>query len=98
MGNKQIETIDEYKRNNIHQNRFVYTHKIVYREQANTASLQKINTLDLPYDLLIGLFDETTCPILFYGSEIYGIRNNEFNLNFTKTCSSLKMATISYMI
>jgi hypothetical protein len=48
----------------------------------------KINSLDLPIDLHIKLFDQTILPILIKESELWGYDNldliEQFNVNFLR--------------
>ena len=53
------------------------TAKKYIAEQANKALfslLKKINSLSLPRDLQLELFDRTIKPILLYEAEIWGVR------------------------
>ena len=71
-------------------------------EQANKAMfalLNRINDLDLPYDLQLDVFNRTVKPILLYGSEIWGFGNckiiERVHLRFIKYIFKIKKINAS---
>ena len=76
--NNNIEIVPEYKYLGIIFSRngsFAAAKKHI-AEQGNKvvfALLRKINSLSLPFDIQIELFNKTIKPILLYGCEIWGI-------------------------
>ena len=105
--NNILEVTDEYKYLGIYLGRsgsFVTAKKHI-AEQANKALfalLRKINSLSLPFDIQIDLFDKTIKPILLYGCEVWGYGNIDIiervQLKFFKYIFNLKKSTPSYMI
>ena len=56
---------------------YVSSH-VLFKEQAERAMfalLNKCNTLDLPLDVQLDLFDKTILPIMIYGCEVWGYEN-----------------------
>ncbi|MEW8544526.1 MAG: hypothetical protein AB2693_13435, partial [Candidatus Thiodiazotropha sp.] len=73
--------------------------------QANKALfalLKKAQSLQLPYDIQLDLFDKTIKPILLYGAEVWGYGDctvlERIHLKFLKYIFKLKKSTPSYMI
>ena len=104
---KPIEIVDEYKYLGIlfTKNGLFTLAKEHIAEQANKAMfalLNRINDLDLPYDLQLDVFNRTVKPILLYGSEIWGFGNckiiERVHLRFIKYIFKLKKSTPSHMI
>ena len=56
--------------------------------RAQFSMLIKARNLDLPIDIQIKLFESMICPILLYGSEVWGFQKNYmlkiFYRNFSK--------------
>lgn len=74
---REVEVSNDYKYLGIYFTRggSFSTAKKYIAEQANKALFslpKKINTLSLPLDLQLELFDRTIKPILLYGAEIWG--------------------------
>ena len=80
LGSNSIETVDSYKYLGVFFTKsgsFLKARKHVV-EQARKALFYLytiINNLNLPIDLQLKLFDQTTVPILTYGSEVFGFEN-----------------------
>jgi hypothetical protein len=75
------------------------------REQgckAMFALLSRCNTLNLPIDLQLDLFDKMVVPILTYGGEIWGFSNNSalesVNIKFYKYVLGVKKTTPNCMV
>ena len=64
--------------------------------------LKRCNTLNLPIDISLDLFDKTITPILTYGCEVWGFGCidvvQKLQLKFIKTILKLKSSTPSFMI
>ena len=105
--NNEIEIVTEYKYLGIIFSRsgsFAAAKKHI-AEQGNKAVfalLRKINSLSLPFDIQIELFNKTIKPILLYGCEIWGVGKNDIiervQLKYFKHIFYLKKSTPSYMI
>ena len=64
--------------------------------------LIKARNLDLPIDIQIKLFESIVCPILLYGSEVWGLKKIDmleiFYRNFFKQILKLRPSTPNCMI
>ena len=64
--------------------------------------LCRINNLNLPFDLQLKIFDQTTMPILTYGSEIFGFENlallDKIHIKILKNITKCKRSKPSYII
>ena len=73
-------------------------------EQANKALFYiyaRVQNLDIPFDLLLELFDNTVTPILCYGSEIWGYENSTFIEQvqlFSEKNTKIRKSTPLYML
>ena len=70
--------------------------------RAQFSMLIKARNLDLPIDIQIKLFESIVCPILLYGSEVWGFQKIDmleiFYRNFFKTILKLRPSTPNCMI
>lgn len=105
--NNEIEIVTEYKYLGIIFSRsgsFAAAKKHIAEQGNKTvfALLRKINSLSLPFDIQIELFNKTIKPILLYGCEIWGVGKNDIikrvQLKYFKHIFNLKKSTPSYMI
>ena len=88
-----------------HKSRSFVNERIHIAEQAKKAMYLlfcRINNLHLPIDLQLKLFDQTTMPILTYGSEIFGFDNldllEKIHIDFLKKITQCRRSTPSYII
>ena len=76
-GDNILENVDSYKYLGIlfSANGNFHKCKVNLKEQAERATfalLNKCNTLDLPLDVQLDLFDKTILPIMIYDCEVWG--------------------------
>ena len=87
-----------------HNNKMKIAQKDIYdrASRAMFALLKKCNTLNLPVDVILDLFNKTIVPILSYGSEIWGFDEFELlqklQLRFYKIVLKLRITTPSLMV
>ena len=87
-----------------HNNKMKIAQKDIYdrASRAMFALLKKCNTLNLPVDIILDLFDKTIAPILTYGCEIWGFDQldmlQKLQLKFYKIVLKLRMSTPSVMV
>ena len=85
-------------------NRMIVAHRDLYERasRAMFALLKKCNTLNLPIDLILDLFDKTIVPILTYGCEVWGFEKldilQKLQQKFYKILLRLRTSTPSLMV
>ena len=102
-----LEIVDSYKYLGIlfSANGNFHKCKVNLKEQAERAMfalLNKCNTLDLPLDVQLDLFDKTILPIMIYGCEVWGYENVKIleliQLRFCKYILKVKKSTPNVMV
>ena len=82
-------------------NKMIVAHRDLYERasRAMFALLKKCNTLNLPIDLILDLFDKTIVPILTYGCEVWGFEQldilHRLQQKFFKIVLRLRISTPS---
>jgi len=107
FGNESIEIISKYKYLGVvfaSTGSYIHAKKHLI-EQANKALFYiyaRVQNLDIPFDLLLELFDNTVTPILCYRSEIWGYENStsieQVHLAFLRKITKTRKSTPSYML
>ena len=92
IDNNSIEIVKEYKYLGVpfySSGSFLTCRKHLVNQatKAMHALFLRINSLDLPLDLQLKLFDATIVPILTYGCEIWGFENLDLVEQFIATSS-----------
>ena len=101
IGHNAISICDEYKYLGVifTKTRSFYKaikHNVEQAKKALHLLYKRINSLQIPIDLQLQIFDHTILPILLYGCEVWGFQNtdliekvhNQFLRNITKTRKS----------
>ena len=101
IGHNAISICDEYKYFGVifTKTRSFYKaikHNVEQAKKALHLLYKRINSLQIPIDLQLQIFDHTILPILLYGCEVWGFQNtdliekvhNQFLRNITKTQKS----------
>ena len=77
-------------------------HIVDHAKKALHLLYRKINTLHLPRDLQVHLFDHTILPILLYGCEVWGFQNTKLidsvHNQFLRHITKLRNSTPEYML
>ena len=77
-------------------------HLVQQTQKAMYLLFQRIYNLNLPFDLILQLFDNTISPILTYSAEVWGNENLEIiekiHTDFLRKISKLRKSTPKYML
>ena len=107
LGNNIIEICDEFKylgvkfssRRSFHK---TIRHNAEHAKKALHLLHKRINSLHIPIDLQIHLFEHTVLPILLYGCEVWGFTNLNMvemvHKQFLRNISKLRKSTPEYML
>lgn len=107
FNDKQLEIVNEYKYLGIYMSRsgsFLKTKKYIAEQgsKAMYSLLSRVRKLDLPFDIIIDLYNKMVLPVLLYGCELWGYGNLEViervQLKFFKSLYYLKRSTPNFMI
>jgi len=104
---KDLELVDEFKYLGVvfkYNGNFDVCRKSLYDQasKAMFALLSKCNLLELPIDVQLELFDSMVVPIMLYGCEVWGTKNNDMleklHLRFYRYILKVKNSTPNCML